>query len=172
MCNNTCNKLLECGLHRCTKICHSGNCEMCTEVIHQECYCGKVGRKVACCAQYRGKGNYECGEVCGKQLSCGNHTCKKLCLDGPCEICTTDIKQIFTCHCGKTGLEKKRTSCLDPIHCCDKVRCLIAKWSKFNISVSHLVHVICMSNEEYVQIFSYIFLCAHTYTVLFRYTSL
>lgn len=121
VCENICNKTLECGIHRCGKICHFGDCELCTEVIHQECYCGKVGRKVSCTSENSGKSNYECGEICGKQLSCGNHTCKKLCHAGPCETCIRDVNQVSTCPCGKTRLEKTRDSCLDPIPCCDKV---------------------------------------------------
>lgn len=122
VCENICDKVLECGVHRCGKTCHSGDCELCGEMIQQECYCGKVGRKVVCRSDQSGKSSYECGEICGKQLSCGNHTCKKLCHEGPCETCVGDVKQVFTCPCGKTRLEKSRESCLDPIPCCDKVR--------------------------------------------------
>lgn len=122
VCGNICNKFLECGFHHCKETCHAGNCKLCSEIIRQECYCGKVGRKVPCRAQYCDKSKYECGEVCGKQLSCGNHSCKKLCHEGPCECCLRDVKEVHTCPCGKTLLEKTRESCLDPIPCCSKVR--------------------------------------------------
>lgn len=121
VCENVCNKVLECGIHRCKLICHSGDCNPCDEVIRQECFCGKVGRKVSCRAEYNGQIQYQCGEECGRTLSCGNHTCKKLCHDGPCETCSRDIDQVLSCPCGKTSLKEPRTSCLDPIPCCDKV---------------------------------------------------
>ncbi|XP_056631026.1 protein shuttle craft [Diorhabda sublineata] len=120
-CNAICNKFLECGLHRCTQSCHTGNCESCNKTIIQECYCAKEGRKVPCCGEYKGQTQYSCGELCDKILSCGNHRCEKICHEGSCEMCTTDVNNIRTCPCGRTRLTKERLSCLDPIPCCDKV---------------------------------------------------
>lgn len=121
VCENICNKTLECKIHLCKSKCHSGDCESCREVIHQECYCGKVGRIVSCTAQFYEKDRYDCGEICGKKLPCGNHTCEKLCHDGPCQVCLTDVEKIRSCPCGKTSLQEIRTTCLDAIPCCEKV---------------------------------------------------
>lgn len=50
-CQNVCGKVLECGEHKCSKICHLKDCEPCGQFVRQECYCGKVGRKVPCTAE-------------------------------------------------------------------------------------------------------------------------
>ncbi|XP_023025615.2 nuclear transcription factor, X-box binding stc [Leptinotarsa decemlineata] len=121
VCDSLCNKTLECGAHSCKSKCHSGLCSPCEETIIQECFCGKEGRKVACCAEYKGQTHYNCGEVCDKLLSCGNHNCQKICHDGPCDVCVRDVDAVQTCPCGKTRLLKPRTSCSDPIPCCDKI---------------------------------------------------
>lgn len=121
VCNSTCNKVLECGLHHCQEICHPGDCQPCNKTILQECYCAKEGRKVPCCEKYKGEVFYCCGEPCGKMLSCGNHYCQKLCHEGPCEVCPKDVNVITSCPCGKTPLNTPRLSCLDPIPCCTKV---------------------------------------------------
>ncbi|CAH1109198.1 unnamed protein product [Psylliodes chrysocephalus] len=121
VCNSTCNKVLECGLHHCQEICHPGDCQPCNKTILQECYCAKEGRKVPCCEKYKGEVFYCCGEPCGKMLSCGNHYCQKLCHEGPCEVCPKDVNVITSCPCGKTPLNTPRLSCLDPIPCCTKI---------------------------------------------------
>lgn len=46
-----------------------------------------------------------CQAICGKQLPCGIHHCKKQCHQGPCTLCEQPIMD--TCRCGK-GQRKKR----------------------------------------------------------------
>ncbi|CAG9859977.1 unnamed protein product [Phyllotreta striolata] len=121
VCNATCNKLLECGLHRCQQTCHPGECEPCKESLHQECYCSKEGRKVQCCKIYSGEKQYSCNNVCGKLLSCGNHYCQELCHENSCKLCPRDVTVIKTCPCLKTPLKEPRLSCLDPILCCGQL---------------------------------------------------
>lgn len=125
ICDSVCNKVLACQVHRCKSICHPGDCEPCTETIKQECYCGKLVRQVPCRVEYINNKHYSCEETCNKPLSCGNHTCQKLCHDGTCSVCETDVGLTATCPCGKSPLETKRNSCLDPIPCCGKVSNII-----------------------------------------------
>ena len=40
-CREACGKMLGCGLHRCEKECHSGDCAPCEEVRTKRCYCGR-----------------------------------------------------------------------------------------------------------------------------------
>uniref|UniRef100_A0A1Y1JZ76 Protein shuttle craft n=1 Tax=Photinus pyralis TaxID=7054 RepID=A0A1Y1JZ76_PHOPY len=120
-CENMCNKFLECGIHRCVSKCHEGDCNTCGNVLRQECYCGKEGRKVNCTNEAGGELQYECGETCEKLLTCGNHKCERKCHNGSCDVCPKSPSLITTCPCGQTNLVKKRKSCLDPIPCCDKI---------------------------------------------------
>ncbi|KAH1026829.1 protein shuttle craft [Dendroctonus ponderosae] len=118
ICDATCNKLLNCGLHRCEATCHAGACQPCAEMIVQECYCGVTGRKVACDEAHVGQTRFSCQNTCGKLLPCGNHYCPASCHSGPCGLCPTDVDLIKFCHCGKTELQTARLSCLDSIPCC------------------------------------------------------
>lgn len=123
VCQSVCKKLLECTVHYCALKCHQGECLPCTEILKQECYCGKVGRKISCSLEFKGATKYSCDEPCERTLSCGNHKCTKVCHDGACEPCALAPDKVTFCPCGQTKLEKNiRNSCLDPIPCCDKVR--------------------------------------------------
>lgn len=120
-CQNTCGKTLECGIHACGLVCHPGNCRSCQESVKQECYCGKLGRKVPCTAETHGSEHFECDDLCGKLLDCGNHKCELICHSGSCPPCPTSTNSITTCPCGQTKLTTERESCFDPIPHCDKV---------------------------------------------------
>ncbi|XP_050308291.1 protein shuttle craft [Anthonomus grandis grandis] len=120
-CDSVCNKLLNCGLHRCVASCHIGPCLPCEEMIIQECFCGKTSRKIQCNEENVGKTHFICDNICNKLLLCGNHKCQKQCHPEECDICETDIDIIKSCYCGKTALKNPRTSCLDPIPCCDNI---------------------------------------------------
>lgn len=120
-CQNLCNKFLECGIHKCGNKCHESDCDSCCEILHQECYCGKEGRKVNCTKEANGELQYECEDICDKLLMCGNHKCERKCHKGSCDTCPKSPNLINTCPCGQTNLLKKRKSCLDPIPCCDKI---------------------------------------------------
>lgn len=43
-CGTTCNKLFECGQHRCKVKCHSGECGPCPKGVFRSCPCGKEVR--------------------------------------------------------------------------------------------------------------------------------
>lgn len=128
VCQGICKKVLECTIHYCSLKCHQGACLSCEEWLKQECYCGKVGRKIRCTSEYKGATKYSCGELCERILSCGNHKCSKVCHDGDCEPCKLAPERITFCPCGQTKLEEgSRNSCLDSIPCCDKVRDMVKK---------------------------------------------
>ncbi|XP_025832981.1 protein shuttle craft isoform X2 [Agrilus planipennis] len=117
-CSSICNKPLNCGSHKCTKVCHEGDCGPCKEIIKQECYCYKQGRVVSCTTETTGKTLYSCGENCEKLLECSNHKCQQMCHDGICNPCCRSPGLISTCPCGKKKLGDDRKSCLDPIPSC------------------------------------------------------
>ncbi|KAL1506566.1 hypothetical protein ABEB36_005902 [Hypothenemus hampei] len=121
ICESICNKPLNCGLHKCTKMCHVGECSSCTQFIIQECFCGKTGKKVLCDKDSVGQTTFCCENDCGKPLPCGQHYCKNKCHSGLCAPCETDINLIKHCYCGKTELTTTRLSCLDPIPSCNNI---------------------------------------------------
>lgn len=123
VCGAECGNLLNCGEHKCTQICHVGECGLCKVKVKQECYCGKENREVICDGETSKLLKYTCNSVCNKTLSCGYHTCTQQCHDGPCESCQLDPAVVTHCHCGKTELnpEQERKSCLDSIPTCDSV---------------------------------------------------
>ena len=116
-----CGKLLACGNHTCTKICHNNNennensllnligksrednnCETCslTPNIVKTCPCGKKNleenSRKSCLDSIP-----SCGQVCEKILSCGpvgnNHLCGEICHEGPCPKCalSTDVSFFY-----------------------------------------------------------------------------
>ncbi|KAM3214907.1 hypothetical protein ACQJBY_067076 [Aegilops geniculata] len=126
-CGQPCEKLLPCGRHRCDKVCHTGPCGECEVDYPALCFCGKKTETLFCGEMVlKGKlsdkdGVFSCSEVCGHNLACANHACKDVCHPGPCGECELMPAKVTTCHCGKTRLQEKRDSCLDPIATCDKV---------------------------------------------------
>lgn len=123
-CDQVCDKLLECGRHRCDEICHTGPCEPCQLPIDASCFCKKKSEVVICGdMSLKGEispdnGLFSCSSTCGKKLSCGNHDCAEICHPGPCGECDFMPSKVKTCYCGKTNLRVLRRSCLDPIPTC------------------------------------------------------
>ncbi|EDW77484.2 uncharacterized protein Dwil_GK18317 [Drosophila willistoni] len=121
-CNEICDKLMNCGEHRCQKECHEGKCEACAEQVEQHCHCGKQERTVQCTKENRDKLSYSCKESCGKPLLCGNHKCRDSCHAGQCRPCKLSPEQITSCPCGKMPVPKgQRTSCLDTVPTCEGI---------------------------------------------------
>ncbi|XP_042324551.1 NF-X1-type zinc finger protein NFXL1 isoform X2 [Sceloporus undulatus] len=123
-CGDSCNKVLECGIHRCSQRCHRGPCEICRQEVEKQCRCGKHIKQMPChkpylcetkctknrdCQKHQCKrkccpGNCPaCDQVCGRTLGCRNHKCPSVCHRGSCYPCpeTVDVK----CNCGKTVLK-------------------------------------------------------------------
>ncbi|KAK8489948.1 hypothetical protein V6N13_099874 [Hibiscus sabdariffa] len=126
-CGQCCDKLLECGRHRCERICHLGPCDPCQVVIDAPCFCKKSFENVICGDMaVKGKvkaedGIFSCGSTCEKKLRCGNHNCREICHSGPCWDCQLMPSKIKSCYCGKTSLQEQRQSCLDPIPTCSEI---------------------------------------------------
>ncbi|XWS48313.1 hypothetical protein CRYUN_Cryun13aG0064900 [Craigia yunnanensis] len=88
-CGQRCDKLLDCGCHRCERICHVGACDPCQVLINAPCFC-KERVEVVICGDMAIKGKvkaedgiFSCGSTCGKKLRCGNHNCAEICHPGP-----------------------------------------------------------------------------------------
>lgn len=47
-CEQVCNKLLDCGNHRCEIACHDGPCVPCQVTTVSKCYCGKEEKELRC----------------------------------------------------------------------------------------------------------------------------
>ncbi|CAO2838765.1 unnamed protein product [Amaranthus hypochondriacus] len=123
-CGQVCDKVLECGRHRCDEICHVGPCEPCQIPMDASCFCKKKSETVICGdMSLKGEitpenGVFSCNSSCGKKLRCGNHDCVEICHPGPCGECELLPSKVKTCYCGKTNITDKRRSCLDPIPTC------------------------------------------------------
>ncbi|KAK2941891.1 putative FKBP12-associated protein 1 like protein [Blattamonas nauphoetae] len=84
--------------HHCPKTCHSGPCPPCTQLgPPRRCFCGAVEERRRCGAD---KDGFSCPGICGKILSCGNHTCERTCHSGPCGPCSK--REQGYCYCHKT----------------------------------------------------------------------
>ncbi|MED6167441.1 NF-X1-type zinc finger protein nfxl1 [Stylosanthes scabra] len=126
-CGQRCEKLLECGRHRCERICHVGACDPCEVLINASCFCNKKVEVLPCGdmtmkGEFTAKaGVFSCSSNCGRKLSCGNHTCSEICHPGSCGECDLLPRRVKTCCCGKTKLDEERKTCLDPIPTCSQV---------------------------------------------------
>ncbi|CAH2038409.1 unnamed protein product [Thlaspi arvense] len=128
VCGQCCDKLLNCGRHRCERTCHVGPCDPCQVLVNARCFCEKKVETVICGdMNVKGElkaedGVYSCSFNCGKPLGCGNHFCSEGCHPGPCGDCDLLPSRVKTCYCGKTRLEEQmRRSCLDPIPSCSNI---------------------------------------------------
>ncbi|KAK9665439.1 hypothetical protein RND81_14G112400 [Saponaria officinalis] len=126
-CGQLCDKLLDCGRHRCDQICHLGPCGPCTVPLNASCFCRKKSEMVLC-GDLTLKGDinadnglFPCTSICGKKLKCGHHSCPNVCHPGPCGECELLPSKVKSCYCGKTSLRDQRKTCLDPIPTCSGV---------------------------------------------------
>eukprot|EP01102_Stenamoeba_stenopodia_P016353 TRINITY_DN5713_c0_g1_i1.p1 TRINITY_DN5713_c0_g1~~TRINITY_DN5713_c0_g1_i1.p1 ORF type:complete len:1139 (-),score=226.25 TRINITY_DN5713_c0_g1_i1:86-3502(-) len=107
-CEETCNRTLDCGNHKCLDLCHPGHCKPCETDVNliQRCPCG--WKDVASILGEPRKSCLDpipvCNSVCGKLLKCGLHMCPNKCHLGPCQPCQTKIN--VTCRCGSTTMNK------------------------------------------------------------------
>ncbi|CVK93069.1 related to cysteine-rich protein NFX-1 [Fusarium proliferatum] len=151
-CERVCEKKQECG-HLCQSLCHTGECDPCTQTMEIDCRCGRVTGETIChegnvqhplcfkiCQATRNCGRHRCGEhccpgekkasqriaqqkkqrlgpdllpveaehicvaVCGRPLKCGSHFCEQLCHRGACQSCPEAIWEEVSCNCGQTVL--------------------------------------------------------------------
>ncbi|KAK9700013.1 hypothetical protein RND81_08G211100 [Saponaria officinalis] len=97
-CNKKCNRVLDCGIHRCSEICHDGFCPPCREKGVYKCQCGRMKEERECCDRV-----FRCENPCGRGLECGKHVCERGCHEGECGQCPFQGKR--SCPCGKTVYE-------------------------------------------------------------------
>lgn len=123
-CTFACDKTLNCGQHKCTRLCHEGPCDSCSVQVDLKCYCGRNSKPTTCTSQDESHPGFSCGVTCNKGLACGHHKCKRPCHEGPCGDCKRSPLLVKTCACGKTPIESfadvKRISCKDPLPSCGK----------------------------------------------------
>lgn len=105
-CKEVCQRLLQCGNHKCEKVCHAGECAPCmlSPSILSTCGCGRTPAKhrTSCLDPIP-----TCNNVCGKIMKCG-HTCVKDCHIGECSDCLQEVS--LKCRC---GLSSKTAICKD-----------------------------------------------------------
>ncbi|CAH1115827.1 unnamed protein product [Psylliodes chrysocephalus] len=122
-CADTCEKLLDCGIHQCNLRCHKEKCGACLETVEKSCRCGQHTKEVQCyklyfcdskCKRLKDCNKHPCNrkccdgncppceKPCGRTLNCGNHKCTSICHRGPCYPCneTDDV----SCRCGATKI--------------------------------------------------------------------
>ncbi|CAL1409368.1 unnamed protein product [Linum trigynum] len=78
-CMQVCGKLLRCGVHNCTDLCHSGDCPPCMVNVTQSCCCGSTSRTVACYKKSDINEQFKCDKPCGRKKNCGRHRCSERC---------------------------------------------------------------------------------------------
>jgi len=129
VCDQICEKMLNCGQHSCTRSCHQGDCDPCEILLTIGCYCGQSKKEVICGPDTFPDTQFTCDLTCNKTLDCGNHTCKDSCHPGPCSPCPLTPEKVTHCPCGKISLAtlieqgdaKERLSCTDPIATCKSI---------------------------------------------------
>lgn len=122
ICEGECEKMRNCGVHKCLEKCHTGACKDCPETVEHVCHCGKNKKQAECTVENLENVKYCCTKNCNKRLNCGNHKCQKTCHDGECGDCRLAADLIKFCPCGKRSLlPDERKSCLDAIPLCGSV---------------------------------------------------
>lgn len=102
-CNNKCDELLDCGVHKCPLDCHSINksCHKCPNSPKNLIYCSCGKTKINDLLSTPRKSCLDeipnCNEICGKRLPCG-HKCYWTCHNGPCAPCYRSVD--IDCKCG------------------------------------------------------------------------
>ncbi|EEF29002.1 nuclear transcription factor, X-box binding, putative [Ricinus communis] len=115
-CNNKCDKLLDCNIHKCEKICHDGDCcPPCENRGVYRCFCGRRKEERKCCER-----EFKCENSCERMLGCGKHVCERGCHSGECGECPLQGKR--TCPCGKKVYEGIACDIVVPVcgATCDK----------------------------------------------------
>ncbi|KAI1394130.1 uncharacterized protein F4822DRAFT_38126 [Hypoxylon trugodes] len=104
-CENVCDRVFDCGKHRCEKGCHpqdenEARCPLSLDLI-THCPCGQtdladiLNQPRETCEDPIPT----CGNKCNKPLPCG-HSCQFNCHSGPCAPCLQSME--ITCRCGRT----------------------------------------------------------------------
>ncbi len=103
-CGSRCSRLLNCGLHACSRNCHPGSCDDCAEVTNITCFCGRHVANRSCgfgqLSVTSGQMSFSCGAVCGRLLANGL-PCILSCHDGLCPSSASFPRARNTTDCGK-----------------------------------------------------------------------
>ncbi|OLN88510.1 FKBP12-associated protein 1-like protein [Colletotrichum chlorophyti] len=115
ICLRVCGRMLKCGSHQCSQICHSGPCPSCLEAVFEEISCA-CGRTVLHPPQPCGTRPPECRFDCTRAPPCGHPTVKHNCHtdDVPCPKCPFLVEK--ACICGKQRM-KNRPCWLEETRC-------------------------------------------------------
>lgn len=119
-CARRCGKVLSCGNHRCSAVCHDGECPLCPRdvAVVDACPCGArllsgmagVPPRASCLDSIPC-----CGGSCGKLLPCGRHSCPLRCHEEEdCPPCAQRTDAACACR-----LTRKLVACGEA----DGVRC-------------------------------------------------
>ena len=110
-CGSACDRLYDCGKHRCEKRCHpqelkAPHCPRSPDVV-SHCPCGKTLLPEVSSSPRRSCEDLipNCSEQCSKPLECG-HPCQLVCHSGECMPCLLTVE--IACRCGRT---KSSTIC-------------------------------------------------------------
>ena len=108
-CQRQCDRLMDCGEHRCEKTCHpqeeeSPHCPRSPDMV-SHCPCGKNLLRDIAGNDYLPRKSCtdsipNCTEACGKQLPCG-HRCIAICHSGDCLPCLLTVP--ITCRCSRNS---------------------------------------------------------------------
>lgn len=99
-CDKVCGELLDCGVHKCSVICHSDDKHSCPlkPFEGEKCFCGKRLANRTSCSEPK----VFCASLCGKQLDCG-HMCRSVCHDSDCPPCCEMVEGV-PCRCKRSTL--------------------------------------------------------------------
>ncbi|KAH9017094.1 hypothetical protein EDB83DRAFT_2438222 [Lactarius deliciosus] len=114
-CGNVCERLFDCGIHKCPKMCHPPSltppeCPY-SPLAVTHCPCGKRSLTDPATHHYFSKNAKlirsactdpvpTCTSPCGKQLDGCTHFCSATCHTGPCPPCIVAV--VRPCRCGST----------------------------------------------------------------------
>jgi hypothetical protein len=102
-CGLPCSRLLNCGVHTCSRLCHPGSCHVCPEMTNVTCFCGRHVAKRSCGFGHpsvaSGRMSFSCGAVCGKLVN--GQPCVLSCHDGHCPTSVSFPRAPNSAQCGK-----------------------------------------------------------------------
>ncbi len=152
-CRYDCGRPKTCGHPQIAHNCHTDDetCPKCPYLTEKVCMCGKKTLKNQQCWV----SDVRCGEICGKRLRCGSHTCRKTCHKlGECEdkqvacqqscgkskkTCGHPCEDLchapYPCHEDKPCMHKILITC-DCQHKKQEMRCNALKSNEGNIAKS------------------------------------
>ncbi|XP_060065843.1 NF-X1-type zinc finger protein NFXL1-like [Ylistrum balloti] len=104
-CGDTCGKILDCGIHKCSQRCHLGPCGTCRQMIKKKCRCGLKQKEIPCYKEYM------CDTKCSNTKDCGRHQCKRKCCDSNCPSCEQTCSKPLGCKNHKCSSRCHKGAC-------------------------------------------------------------